>query len=114
MVNHTRQVSLAAIIKEFEHPLKVASSRLKVSPSLLKQRCREYGIKNWPYRKISKLKNQIRILELTNHRHPYRREKAMQQIVALQAKLDQILKGPYYQGSSLNKCSLSYILNKNN
>eukprot|EP01080_Neovahlkampfia_damariscottae_P012318 gene12318-5992_t len=38
--------------KFFYKPLNVAAKKLGIGRTLLKQICRQYGIKRWPYRKV--------------------------------------------------------------
>jgi hypothetical protein len=51
-------------IKEYYHlPISVASKELETSETILKRIMRSYGVKRWPYRKLSSLKKIINCLE---------------------------------------------------
>lgn len=59
MVKHRKIATLEEIKKHFDGPIKDAALRLRMSLSLLKKLCREYGFKKWPYRKVIFYRNLI-------------------------------------------------------
>ncbi|XP_065856907.1 protein RKD5 [Euphorbia lathyris] len=51
------------LVKYFDLPIAEASKNLKVGVTVLKRKCREFGIPRWPHRKIKSLDNLIRNLQ---------------------------------------------------
>ncbi|KAJ0967950.1 hypothetical protein J5N97_024867 [Dioscorea zingiberensis] len=56
---HVASISLKDLAKYFNLPIIEASKNLKVGLSVLKRKCREYGIPRWPHRKIKSLETLI-------------------------------------------------------
>ncbi|KAK4262002.1 hypothetical protein QN277_027619 [Acacia crassicarpa] len=56
-------ISLADLVKYFDVPIVEASRNLKVGLTVLKRKCREFGIPRWPHRKIKSLDNLIHDLQ---------------------------------------------------
>ncbi|EFJ28096.1 hypothetical protein SELMODRAFT_73118, partial [Selaginella moellendorffii] len=52
-------ISLEDLSRYFTMPITQASKELKVSHTVLKKRCRESGIPQWPHRKLKSLKSLI-------------------------------------------------------
>eukprot|EP00958_Prasinococcus_capsulatus_P020654 scaffold2727_cov385-Prasinococcus_capsulatus_cf.AAC.14 len=57
--SNANSVSHELIKQYFIYPITEAAAKLKVCPTVLKKRCRKYGIKRWPYRKLISLNNKI-------------------------------------------------------
>ncbi|KAL6882620.1 hypothetical protein ACP4OV_011310 [Aristida adscensionis] len=60
---HVASITLVDIAQCFHLPLKEASKTLKIGVSILKKKCREYGIPRWPHRKIKSLDALIQDIE---------------------------------------------------
>ncbi|XP_028795270.1 protein RKD5 isoform X2 [Neltuma alba] len=56
-------IGLADLVKYFDVPIVEASRNLKVGLTVLKRKCREFGIPRWPHRKIKSLDNLIHDLQ---------------------------------------------------
>ncbi|KAH7690310.1 RWP-RK domain-containing protein [Dioscorea alata] len=52
---HVASIALQDLEKYFNLPIAEASKKLKVGLTVLKRKCREYGILRWPHRKIKSL-----------------------------------------------------------
>eukprot|EP00193_Tetraselmis_chui_P008059 CAMPEP_0177759342 /NCGR_PEP_ID=MMETSP0491_2-20121128/4682_1 /TAXON_ID=63592 /ORGANISM="Tetraselmis chuii, Strain PLY429" /LENGTH=298 /DNA_ID=CAMNT_0019275167 /DNA_START=38 /DNA_END=934 /DNA_ORIENTATION=+ len=50
-----KDLPIESIARYFHLPIHVAADQLKVGETWLKQKCREYDIKRWPYRKVKSL-----------------------------------------------------------
>jgi hypothetical protein len=61
---HIASITLADIAPYFHLPIREASRALKIGVSILKQKCRQYGIPRWPHRKIKSLDSLISDLEV--------------------------------------------------
>lgn len=57
-------ITLVDIAKCFHLPIREASKTLKIGVSILKRKCRKYGIPRWPHRKIKSLESLINDLEV--------------------------------------------------
>ncbi|CAK9164950.1 unnamed protein product [Ilex paraguariensis] len=57
------RISLEDLAKYFDLPIVEASKNLKVGITVLKRKCREFGIPRWPHRKIKSLDGLIRDLQ---------------------------------------------------
>lgn len=57
------RIALADLAKYFDLPIVEASRNLKVGLTVLKRKCREFGIPRWPHRKIKSLDTLIRDLQ---------------------------------------------------
>ncbi|KAH9324696.1 hypothetical protein KI387_004874, partial [Taxus chinensis] len=56
-------IALKDLAKCFDMPITEASKRLKVGLTVLKRKCREFGIPRWPHRKIKSLNSLIENLQ---------------------------------------------------
>ncbi|CAM0903347.1 unnamed protein product [Alopecurus aequalis] len=56
-------ITLGDIAQYFHLPIREASRTLKIGLSILKKKCRQYGIPRWPHRKIKSLDSLIQDLE---------------------------------------------------
>ncbi|EFJ04176.1 hypothetical protein SELMODRAFT_73278, partial [Selaginella moellendorffii] len=52
-------ISLEDLSRYFTMPITQASKELKVSRTVLKKRCREFGIPQWPHHKLKSLESLI-------------------------------------------------------
>ncbi|PSS36589.1 hypothetical protein CEY00_Acc01107 [Actinidia chinensis var. chinensis] len=57
------RLALEDLAKYFDLPIVEASKNLKVGLTVLKKKCREFGIPRWPHRKIKSLDSLIRDLQ---------------------------------------------------
>ncbi|XP_057723487.1 protein RKD5-like [Arachis stenosperma] len=53
------KITLSELVKYFDIPIVEASRRLNVGLTVLKRKCREFGIPRWPHRKIKSLDSLI-------------------------------------------------------
>ncbi|XP_057963045.1 protein RKD5 isoform X2 [Malania oleifera] len=60
---HVARIALADLAKYFDHPIVEASRKLKIGVTVLKRKCREFGIPRWPHRKIKSLDSLIHDLQ---------------------------------------------------
>lgn len=60
---HIASITLVDIAPYFHLPIREASRALKIGVSILKTKCRQYGIPRWPHRKIKSLDSLISDLE---------------------------------------------------
>lgn len=60
-------IGLAYLVKYFDVPIVEASKNLKVGLTVLKRKCREFGIPRWPHRKIKSLDNLIHDLQVFSY-----------------------------------------------
>lgn len=58
------RIALEDLVKYFDLPIAEASRNLKVGLTVLKRKCREFGIPRWPHRKIKSLDSLIRNLQV--------------------------------------------------
>jgi hypothetical protein len=61
---HIASITLVDIAQYFHLPIREASRTLKIGVSILKRKCRQYGIPRWPHRKIKSLDSLISDLEV--------------------------------------------------
>jgi hypothetical protein len=54
-----KDLSIQTVAKSFHLPIHLAAESLGVGETWLKQKCREYDIKRWPYRKVKSLEKAI-------------------------------------------------------
>jgi hypothetical protein len=57
-------LTLGDIAQYFHLPIREASRTLRIGLSILKKKCRQYGIPRWPHRKIKSLDSLIQDLEV--------------------------------------------------
>ncbi|KAL6652219.1 hypothetical protein ACP70R_011144 [Stipagrostis hirtigluma subsp. patula] len=60
---HVASITLVQITQYFHLPIREASKALKIGVSILKKKCRKYGITRWPHRKIKSLDSLIQDVE---------------------------------------------------
>ncbi|ERN17212.1 hypothetical protein AMTRI_Chr09g33970 [Amborella trichopoda] len=60
---HVASIALSDLSKHFNVPMAEASRNLKVGLTVLKRKCREFGIPRWPHRKIKSLDSLIHDLQ---------------------------------------------------
>nr|XP_010908390.1 protein RKD5 isoform X2 [Elaeis guineensis] len=60
---HVASISLTDLVKYFNLPIIEASKSLNVGLTVLKRKCREFGIPRWPHRKIKSLDTLIHNLQ---------------------------------------------------
>lgn len=58
------KIDLEDLVKYFDLPILEASTRLNVGLTVLKKKCREFGIPRWPHRKIKSLDGLIHELQV--------------------------------------------------
>ena len=58
------RLALEDLAKYFDLPIIEASKNLKVGLTVLKKKCREFGIPRWPHRKIKSLDSLIQDLQV--------------------------------------------------
>lgn len=62
--NHIANIAYSDLVKYFDMPIVEASRRLNVGLTVLKKKCREFGIPRWPHRKIKSLDSLIHDLQV--------------------------------------------------
>lgn len=70
MVNRKIEISKEEICMYLHVPITEASAKLGISISVLKKRCRDFGIRRWPYRKIKSYEKKVSNLEQNLLRNP--------------------------------------------
>ncbi|XP_058772676.1 protein RKD5 [Vicia villosa] len=60
---HVAKITLSDLVKYFDMPIAEASKKLNVGLTVLKKKCREFGIPRWPHRKIKSLESLIQNLQ---------------------------------------------------
>ncbi|CAL5188246.1 unnamed protein product [Lathyrus oleraceus] len=60
---HVAKITLSDLVKYFDMPIAEASKKLNVGLTVLKRKCREFGIPRWPHRKIKSLDSLIQNLQ---------------------------------------------------
>jgi len=58
------KISLSDLVQYFGMPIVEASRNLNVGLTVLKRKCREFGIPRWPHRKIKSLDSLIHDLQV--------------------------------------------------
>jgi hypothetical protein len=58
------KITLSDLVKYFDMPIVEASKKLNVGLTVLKRKCREFGIPRWPHRKIKSLDSLIHDLQV--------------------------------------------------
>ncbi|KAH7519827.1 hypothetical protein FEM48_Zijuj08G0078500 [Ziziphus jujuba var. spinosa] len=61
--DHIARIALSDLAKYFDVPIIEASRSLKIGLTVLKRKCREFGIPRWPHRKIKSIDSLIRDLQ---------------------------------------------------
>lgn len=62
--DHIARIALSDLAKYFDLPIIEASRSLKIGLTVLKRKCREFGIPRWPHRKIKSIDSLIRDLQV--------------------------------------------------
>ena len=62
--DHVAKITLSDLAKYFDMPIAEASKNLNVGLTVLKRKCREFGIPRWPHRKIKSLDSLIHDLQV--------------------------------------------------
>jgi len=65
--DHVAKITLSDLAKYFDMPIAEASKNLNVGLTVLKRKCREFGIPRWPHRKIKSLDSLIHDLQVLLH-----------------------------------------------
>jgi hypothetical protein len=58
------KITLSDLVKYFDMPIVEASKKLNIGLTVLKRKCREFGIPRWPHRKIKSLDSLIHDLQV--------------------------------------------------
>ncbi|KAL6993362.1 hypothetical protein U1Q18_011479 [Sarracenia purpurea var. burkii] len=82
------RLALADLAKYFDLPIVEASRNLKVGLTVLKKKCREFGIPRWPHRKIKSLDSLIRDLQAEVEQQQQKDEAAAIVVVKRQRMLE--------------------------
>lgn len=62
--DHVASIALTDLAKYFDLPIVEAARNLKIGLTVLKKKCREFGIPRWPHRKIKSLDTLIHDLSV--------------------------------------------------
>lgn len=62
-VARNKELGLADLSANFHVPINTAARNLGVCVTVLKQVCRELGVQRWPYRKVKKIDDMVKIIE---------------------------------------------------
>ncbi|KAJ9146867.1 hypothetical protein P3X46_029085 [Hevea brasiliensis] len=82
------RIALEDLVKYFDLPIVEASRNLKVGLTVLKRKCREFGIPRWPHRKIKSLDSLIRNLQEEAERQKQENEDAAMAVAKRQRMLE--------------------------
>ncbi|XP_050226369.1 protein RKD5 isoform X2 [Mercurialis annua] len=82
------RIALEDLVKYFDLPIAEASRNLKVGLTVLKRKCREFGIPRWPHRKIKSLDSLIRNLQEEAERQKQENEDAAVAVAKRQRMLE--------------------------
>ncbi|URE40077.1 RWP-RK domain-containing protein [Musa troglodytarum] len=86
---HVANIALTDLVKYFNLPITEASKYLRVGLTVLKRKCREFGIPRWPHRKIKSLDNLIQNLQEEVHRQEEENKSAaMKAVIKRQRMLE--------------------------
>ncbi|CAL5030554.1 unnamed protein product [Urochloa decumbens] len=77
---HIDSITLDEIAQYFHLPIREASKTLKIGVSILKRKCRNYGIPRWPHRKIKSLDSLISDLEFVLEDDEEDKQQELQQL----------------------------------
>ncbi|KAK7250765.1 hypothetical protein RIF29_33424 [Crotalaria pallida] len=96
---HIAKIELPDLVKYFDVPIVEASRKLNVGLTVLKRKCREFGIPRWPHRKIKSLDSLIQDLQ-EEVKHKETEDKDAAKAVAerkrkLESEKENIEKKPY-------------------
>ncbi|XP_059439373.1 protein RKD5-like isoform X1 [Corylus avellana] len=82
------RIALPDLAKYFDLPIVEASRNLKVGLTVLKKKCREFGIARWPHRKIKSLGSLIQDLQEEAKRQQQENEAAAMAVAKRQRMLE--------------------------
>ncbi|KDP43764.1 hypothetical protein JCGZ_22391 [Jatropha curcas] len=82
------RIALEDLVKYFGLPIAEASRNLKVGLTVLKKKCREFGIPRWPHRKIKSLDSLIHNLQEEAERQKQENENAAMAVAKRQKMLE--------------------------
>ncbi|GLT72898.1 hypothetical protein SLA2020_447940 [Shorea laevis] len=82
------RIALPDLAKYFDLPIVEASRNLKVGLTVLKKKCREFGIARWPHRKIKSLDSLIQDLQEEAKRQQLENEAAAMAVAKRQRMLE--------------------------
>ncbi|KAF5191713.1 Rkd5 [Thalictrum thalictroides] len=99
--DYAKNLSFDDICKYFDRPSAEASACLNIGETLLKKKCREFGILKWPYRKIKSLDNLIHnIKEEVERLEPLdktSRDEALKRQQILESEREFLMKRPVFE-----------------
>ncbi|XAR58048.1 hypothetical protein NMG60_11026398 [Bertholletia excelsa] len=82
------RLALADLAKHFDVPIVEASKNLNVGLTVLKKKCREFGIPRWPHRKIKSLDSLIHVLQVEVEKQQQEDEAAAMVVAERQRMLE--------------------------
>uniref|UniRef100_F6I0K1 RWP-RK domain-containing protein n=2 Tax=Vitis TaxID=3603 RepID=F6I0K1_VITVI len=82
------KIALEDLVKYFDVPMVEASRNLKIGLTVLKRKCREFGIPRWPHRKIKSLDGLIRDLQEEAERQQLENKAAAMAVLKRQRMLE--------------------------
>ncbi|KAJ4966391.1 hypothetical protein NE237_018240 [Protea cynaroides] len=85
---HIARIALSDLTKYFDLPIAEASRNLNVGLTVLKRKCREFGIRRWPHRKIKSLDTLIHELQEETERQEQEDEAAARAVAKRQKMLE--------------------------
>ncbi|XP_020082039.1 protein RKD5-like [Ananas comosus] len=99
---HVANIALSDIVKYFNLPIVEASRNLKIGLTVLKRKCREFGIPRWPHRKIKSLDSLIHDLQEEVHQQEKENKVAAVKAVTkrqrmLESEKEAIEKSPFME-----------------
>lgn len=100
MVNRKIEISKEEICMYLHLPITEASAKMGVSISVLKKRCRGFGIRRWPYRKIRSYEKKVSNLEQNLLRNPEKSFEIVTQIQRFARKREVAISHPEKISSS--------------
>lgn len=113
---HVASITLDDISKYFDRPSKQACVSLKIGQTVLKRKCREFGILRWPYRKIKSLDNLIHnIKEDAERREPMSEavaDEVLKKQKLIESEKELIEKRPAFQLKSETKKLRQHIFKR--
>ncbi|KAG9442965.1 hypothetical protein H6P81_018819 [Aristolochia fimbriata] len=91
--NLVASIALTDLVKHFGLPIAEASRNLKVGVTVLKRKCREFGIPRWPHRKIKSLDSLIQNLQEEAERQQRENQEAARAVMKRQRMLEREREG---------------------
>jgi len=86
----TRHITREELASYFHLPMKEATKKLAICPTVLKKICRMHGISRWPHRKLRSLEKKIITLEASHSKGPD--AVALKELTDLRAKKERLAK----------------------